>query len=368
MAAVIKRIPLPPGVHRQIASLNILRAVQGTTGIEGTELSEDEVGQIIAAPQNKPILPKGRGREEQEVRNADELMHFIADLLIKKQDTMLNEDLVRKFHEITTQKIDYPNNEPGRYRNHGVTAGSYNAPPAASIPLLMQQFMEWFNSGERLLWDPIVRAIVAHFYVVSIHPFGDGNGRTSRGVESFLLFKADVNSRGFYSLANYYYRNRSEYVALLDHVRFESDGDLTPFVRFSLRGLAEELTAVHEEILDQVRLIAYRDLAREVLQMTGRLSSSAGERMFLFLLELQAEPVSIRALRNGEIPLARFYRNVTSRTLARDIAFLREQGLIVVDSDELRANLELMTLYTAPAEMAKQARSSRKQRTPKRRR
>ncbi len=118
---------------------------------------------------------------------------------------------------------------------------------------------------------------------------------------------------------------------------------------------------MHEEILDQVRLIAYRDLAREVLQSTGRLGSSAGERMFLFLLGLHEEPVSIRALRNGEIPLARYYRNVTSRTLARDIAFLRENGLIITDNDELRANLELLTLYTAPSELTlKKPRSSPK--------
>lgn len=226
LAAVIKGIPLTPRVQNQIARLNIIRAVQGTTGIEGTELSEDEVERIIASPASKPVLSRGRSREEQEVRNADELMHFIADLLARKPDTVLSEELVRKFHEITTQKIDYSNNESGHYRNHGVTAGGYSALPAASVPQLMQQFTQWFNSGERTLWDPIVRAVVAHFYVVSIHPFGDGNGRTSRGVESFLLFKADVNSRGFYSLANYYYRNRSEYVRLLDYVRFESEGIL----------------------------------------------------------------------------------------------------------------------------------------------
>ena len=48
----------------------------------------------------------------------------------------------------------------------------------------------WFAEGKPRTWDPAVRAIAAHFYVISIHPFGDGNGRTSRAVESFLLVGA----------------------------------------------------------------------------------------------------------------------------------------------------------------------------------
>ena len=76
----------------------------------------------------------------------------------------------------------------------------------------MTEFVEWFNSGVAASWDPVVRAVVAHFYLASIHPFGDGNGRTSRAVESFLLYGAGVNARGFFSLANYFYRNRQEYV------------------------------------------------------------------------------------------------------------------------------------------------------------
>ena len=113
--------------------------------------------------------------------------------------------------------------------------------------------MRWFNEGPRRNWPAPVRAIAAHFYVVSIHPFGDGNGRTARAVESFLLYRGGINARGFYSLANYYYRFRHRDVALLDSVRFSSDHDLTPFVRFALDGLLGELEDVHGEVLAQVR-------------------------------------------------------------------------------------------------------------------
>ena len=96
----------------------------------------------------------------------------------------------------------------------------------------MEQFIEWFNTGPPALWPASIRAIVAHFYVVSIHPFGNGNGRTARAVESFVLYSGGINVRGFYSLANHYYRNRDRYIDLLDSTRFDGAHDLTPFVLF----------------------------------------------------------------------------------------------------------------------------------------
>ena len=61
-------------------------------------------------------------------------------------------------------------------------------------------------------------------------------GRTSRAVESFLFYKAGVNVRGYYSLANYYYRNRPQYINNLNLVQMQGETDLTPFVAFALTG------------------------------------------------------------------------------------------------------------------------------------
>lgn len=352
LASVIRDIPIPPAVQEKMDALNILRAVRGTTGIEGTELTEDEVQQIMEASPHKPVLPPNRRREEQEARNAEQLMYYVAEMLTRNPDLTLTEKVICKIHEITTQGIDYPNNVPGKYRNHPVVAGSYIPPRTGEeISRLMSEFIDWLNNGTPQSWDPVVRAIVAHFYAVSIHPFGDGNGRAARGVESFLLYQARVNARGFYSLANYYYRYRSEYVQFLDQVRFETNGDLTPFVLFALRGLVAELEAVHNEVLSEVKLISFRDFAREVLTVHDKLATKAGDRMFHFLLALGRNPISLKALRGGRHELSHFYRNVTNRTLARDINFLKQHELVIVDNDNLQANLEIMTHFTPPREL-----------------
>ena len=350
LASVIRRVPITPGRQRRVDSLNILRAVRGTTGIEGAELTEEEVQRIMEAPPNKPVLPPNRRREEQEARNAEQLMYYVADRLTKSPNLPLTEELVCKLHEITTRNIDYPDNTPGKYRTWAVRAGTYIPPQdGGNICRLMKKFISWFNEGTPTSWDPIIRAILAHFYIVSIHPFGDGNGRTARAVESFLLYRAGINARGFYSLANYYYQHRQEYVQHLDQVRFETGGDLTPFVLFALRGLAEELEAVHNEVLLEVRAIAFRDFAREQLQ--EKLNTKSGERMLNFILGLGNETVSLKALRRGEHMLAYLYRNLTPKTLSRDLNYLSKCGLVTLENGELQANVAIMSKFTPPAEL-----------------
>lgn len=338
-------------VKDRLDALNVLRAVRGTTGIEGIELTEDEVRQIMESPRRKPVLLSNRSREEQEARNAQKAMSYVVKELTRDQNIPLTEKLICAIHRITTKDINYSDNIPGKYRTHNVSVGSYIPPSGEDVRKLMREFIKWFNSGAPAAWDPVMRAIMAHFYIVSIHPFGDGNGRTSRGVESFLLYQAGVNARSFYSLANYYYQHRQEYVQFLDHVRFETNGDLTPFVLFALKGLVGELQQVHSEVLANVKIITFRDYAREQLALDSKLGSGVGERMANLLVYLShGEVVSLKAVRSGKHTLSRLYRNLTNKTLSRDINFLKGRELIVVDGDELRANLDVMTRYTPPQE------------------
>jgi len=352
LASVICDIPIPPHVKDDIDALNILRAVRGTTGIEGAELTEDEVREIMEATPKKQVLPKNRQRAEKEARNAQSLMRFVVQRLSNKIDAPLTENLVCEIHEITTKDINYTNNEPGKYRAYAVSAGDYVPPKTGEeVRRLMKGFIYWFNNDLPKSWDPIIRAIVAHFYIVSIHPFGEGNGRTSRGVESFLLYQAGINARGFYSLANFYYRNRDEYIRLLDYARFETNGDLTPFVFFALKGLVEELEEVHRQVLSEVKLISFRDYTAEVLTIHDMLATKAGDRMFHFLTALRRDTISIKDLRSGKHELSFLYRNLSSKTLSRDLDFLKKRELIIIEGDELRANLDIMTRYTPPLEL-----------------
>jgi Fic family protein len=215
----------------------------------------------------------------------------------------------------------------------------------------MKEFISWLNSPPALNWDPIIRALAAHFYLISIHPFGDGNGRTSRAVESFMLFRGKVNARGFYSLANFYYENRPDYIWHLDNARFNSAGDLTPFILFGLEGLVHELQLVHEQVIKEVKFISFRDYARQIFQHDGGLGTKAGERLFHFLIALGREPLPMSEFRTRRGPASSLYKRISFRTMQRDLQFLRERGLVRIEDGAIVPNLEVMEEFTAVQEL-----------------
>ncbi len=352
LASVIRDIPIPPYLRNSLDSMNIMRAVKATTGMEGTQISATEVHQIMETPQ-EITLPEARKRDEQEVRNAHEVMVYVASLLRDRPDYPVTQELVCKLHELTTKEIDYKDNTPGEYRSQSVTVGDYHPPASGDdVRRLMAEFVSWLASPPAVNWDPIIRALAAHFYVVSIHPFGEGNGRTSRGVESFMLYQAEVNARGFYSLANYYYENRSDYIWHLNNARFNSAKDLTPFIMFGLTGLVQELKAVHAQVIREVKLISYHDFARDIFQHDGGgLGTKAGERLFHFLIALGRDPIPMSQLTTRKGPVSSIYKRVSVRTMQRDMAFLKERQLVRMEDGMIVPNLEVMEHYMAPNEL-----------------
>jgi Fic family protein len=179
--------------------------------------------------------------------------------------------------------------------------------------------------------------------MISIHPFGDGNGRTSRGVESYVLYRSGINSLGFYSLANFYYVNRNEYVELLDRARFVHDADLTEFATFAMGGLRDELELVHGEALQVLKEIAFRDYARETLQADSGLRTKTSERRLQLVQLILREPASLMSLRSGRALASALYIDVTPKTLTRDLNYLtRDANLLVIEDGQVRANLDAM--------------------------
>jgi Fic family protein len=334
-------LPIPPDVRLHFNRLYIHRAVAGTTDIEGADVTEEEVARILETDPTEPVLPRSRAREEQEVRNAAAVMDHIAALLTNDPDLPLTEALICRIHELMTAGIPYQHNTPGVYRSHAVSAGTYTPPRThGEVTLLMREFSAWLRGSRAAALPPVVRAIAAHFYFVSIHPFGDGNGRTARAVESFLLYQGKLNALGFYSLANFYYQQRDAYIAGLDHARFRSGNDLTPFILFATRGLVGELQTVMSEVLESLTRIAYRDFVQNELARAGK-SAKTAARLYELVAGL-SNPVLLAEIRRGTHALSHLYWRLNPKTLTRDIEFLQSLKLIVVTQGTVSANLELM--------------------------
>jgi Fic family protein len=95
----------------------------------------------------------------------------------------------------------------GREKTH------YEAPPAARGPCEMRAFLEWFNAWPL---DGLLMSALAHLWLVTIHPFEDGNGRLSRAVADMALARADGSPLRLYSVTSEIRKERAAYYDILE--------------------------------------------------------------------------------------------------------------------------------------------------------
>ena len=90
----------------------------------------------------------------------------------------------------------------------------FEAPSADRLDHEMTAFLEWFGGGSRV--DPVLKAGVAHFWFVTIHPFEDGNGRIGRAIADMVLARAEGTPERFYSMSAQIEAERKQYYDILE--------------------------------------------------------------------------------------------------------------------------------------------------------
>ncbi|MDP2138959.1 MAG: Fic family protein [Candidatus Didemnitutus sp.] len=90
----------------------------------------------------------------------------------------------------------------------------FEGPPADRLPAEVERFLAWFESTDQT--DPVLRAGLAHFYFVTIHPFEDGNGRVSRAIADLALARADGSALRFYSMSTQIESEKKHYYRALE--------------------------------------------------------------------------------------------------------------------------------------------------------
>jgi Fic family protein len=103
----------------------------------------------------------------------------------------------------------------------------YLAPAPQHVKKEMDNFLKWFNESKEL--DPVLKAAIAHFWFIIIHPFDDGNGRISRAISDLLLARSDKNFERFYSMSSQMLLERKQYYSVLQKVQ-HSSGDITEWL------------------------------------------------------------------------------------------------------------------------------------------
>lgn len=107
----------------------------------------------------------------------------------------------------------------------------FEAPPSKEVPKEMRMFLKWFNGDSES--DGLIRAAIAHFWFITIHPFEDGNGRIARAITDMALAQDEKLSKRVYSISSQIMTDKKKYYDILEKNQ-KGDGDITGWLQWFL--------------------------------------------------------------------------------------------------------------------------------------
>lgn len=225
---------------------NLTLDIVKSSEIEGEILNQEMVRSSVARNLGLEIS----GLIESD-RNVDGMVEMMLDA-VTKHNNDLTEDRLFAWHSalFPTGRSGMLKIIAGNYRddNKGpmqVISGAYGretihyqAPDAKTLKNEMEHFLNWVNSKAEI--DPVIKAGIAHFWFVSLHPFEDGNGRIARAVTDMMLARADNSGIRYYSMSTQIRKERNHYYDILEFSQ-KADNDLTKWLQWFLECLYNSL-------------------------------------------------------------------------------------------------------------------------------
>lgn len=287
-----------------------------STAIEGNILSEEEAMLVLAEgpDPNQPM--------QVEKVNLDEAYELMTQLATDTA-TRIDEGIIRTVNSIVLKGL--PTLEArnrGKYRpgpglilDPASREVRYRPPPSAWIAELMRSFVADIEDWRSRLPGPISAAL-AHFGLISIHPFEDGNGRTARLVADMLLNLTGSSAEGMISVSQVIHRRLGDYYRVLRETQgenFTEEVDVTQFVKYHTEALGEAAAVLEEKA---VRFRRIRD--GFATDMKGVLNERQVTGL-MFMIDI------------GRISSSRFARltETSQPTALADLNSLVDQGLAV---------------------------------------
>jgi len=175
--------PLAPAIVKNLQEDLIIRWTYHSNAIEGNTLTLLETKVVLEG-----ITVGGKAlREHFEAINHRDAIYYVEDII--RKDEPFSEWQIRNIHQLILKNIDDEN--AGRYRQQNVliSGATANPPDYTLLHEKMAQFIDWYNMEAHTL-HPVERAAKVHADFVGIHPFVDGNGRTSRLLMNLELMKS----------------------------------------------------------------------------------------------------------------------------------------------------------------------------------
>ncbi|MDA3791385.1 MAG: Fic family protein [Desulfobacula sp.] len=229
---------------RDMGNQALIKEAHYTTHIEGTRLTLDQAERLWKGE----AVPEADPDDTRELLNYRSAFEFVSECL--DSGDPITEGMIREIHRKLVEGVRGGKADPGAYRriqnyvaNSKTGAVIYTPPSAVEIPVMMSEMVKWFNSDLEI--HPVLISGIAQFQLVHIHPFLDGNGRTSRLLSTLCLYKAGYDFKRLFTISEYYDRDRSAFYKSIQSVR-ENDMDMTGWLEYFITGLQTQMVEVKE--------------------------------------------------------------------------------------------------------------------------
>ncbi len=255
----LKEIPYYRGWTDRLQQMELRREIQGTTRIGGAVFTEREYDEAI-----KDSALQLSTRSQRQVRAVWKTYKWISTV---HDDRSISIDLIQDMHRKIIVGADDDRCPPGIFRTRDQEV-VFGQPPQKGVEGGIKCLRALTTMCNVLQWeyrdhDPMIMALAAHYHFMAIHPFLVGNGRMARALGALMLQRAGLRSTCFIAMSNYYHDEKTEYLEALAEVKTAND-DLTPFLKFGLRGIAQQSKRLMNEIKLQLQKALFRDLMRDL--------------------------------------------------------------------------------------------------------
>lgn len=282
-----------------------------TTHIEGTQLTFDQAERLWKGES----VPGANPDDVMELLNYRTAFEFVSECL--DGGDPVTEGMIREIHRRLVDGVRGGSAAPGEYRrvqNYVVNSVTkqviYTPPTSVDVPIMMSELVKWLNGGLDI--HPVLVSGIAQFQLVYIHPFLDGNGRTSRLLSTLCLYRAGYDVKRLFTISEYYDRDRVAFYKAIQSVR-EHKMDMTVWLDYFVTGLETQML--------EVRYRGEQAIRRDVLIKQHSLNDRQGSALG-YLMQY------------GRLTVKDFERlcpGVNRRTLQRDLREMVGKKIIVTE-------------------------------------
>ena len=261
---VIEDMVIPLALEESFRKEASTKATHYSTKIEGNRLTLKQTKELLMG---KDVI--AREIDKREVMNYYNCLEWIGKVSTSKE--AISEKTIKHLHEII-QKGIVKGKLLGEYReaqnaiyDSRTRRPVYFPPEVKDVAPLMRAFADWLN--DKTSTHPILKAGIAHYQLVTIHPFMDGNGRTSRALATLILYREKYDLKKFYSLEGYYAEDLKGYYDTLHKCQGvyyydNPNPDITFWLDYFVKGVA----IVFEEVKEKALALNKKDVPEPSLK------------------------------------------------------------------------------------------------------